>query len=106
MNVYQGLFNSWADVQAAYEMNEPEPDEVLMAMYEQPPYEGYSYVLYRNGCHYFLVYGGHCSCYGLEGQWEPEEYDLPTLIRAVEKANEGYYGIGKDIVKILKDREE
>ena len=23
--------------------------------------------------------GSHCSCYGLEGQWEPEETDLEAI---------------------------
>lgn len=28
---------------------------------------------------YFGVYGSHCSCYGFEGQFEPEEHSLEYL---------------------------
>lgn len=26
-------------------------------------------------------HGGHCSCYGFEGQWEPEETEIEALLR-------------------------
>lgn len=28
---------------------------------------------------YYETFGSHCSCYGFEGQWEPEEADLKYL---------------------------
>jgi len=46
--------------------------KLLASYYEYENYEGSAFVLYENskGALY-VVEGGHCSCYGLEGQWEP-----------------------------------
>jgi hypothetical protein len=101
-NPYFGDWSNWRDVstdftgydwsyeRAADEVERqataiPEPEEVIFAGYDTPSYEGYAFVIFRNGDKFYTVEGGHCSCYGLEGQWEPEEYDLPTLITALEK---------------------
>jgi hypothetical protein len=54
--------------------------EVLFADYTYEDYEGDAYVLFRKDSKLFEVYGSHCSCYGLEDQWEPEETDIETLI--------------------------
>lgn len=83
--MYRDGFADWEDVQDAYEMQEPEPEQVILAAYDVGSYEGSSEVIYRNGEDYFVVSGGHCSCYGLEGQWEPEKYDLATLKAAYGK---------------------
>lgn len=79
MEVYRELFGSWADVQSQFEMSMPQPDEVIYAEYDRPGYEGYANVIYRNGDRFYWAHGSHCSCYGLEGQWDPEEYDARTL---------------------------
>jgi hypothetical protein len=86
-DVYQGDFGSWADVQSYFEMDQAEPDEVLYASYEMDGYEGSARVVYRIGDKFYTVYGGHCSCYGLEGQWDPEEYSAELFILAYEKGN-------------------
>lgn len=38
---------------------------------------------------FFIVSGGHCSCYGLEGQWDMEPYSFEQLINYFEKRIEG-----------------
>jgi hypothetical protein len=58
----------------------PSEDEMLFASYETPRYEGSALVLFERGGKLFEVNGSHCSCYGLEGQWEPEE----TLWKAID----------------------
>jgi hypothetical protein len=78
-SVYEGDFRCWGDVQSNFSMDVPEPEEVLLARYDTPPYEGYATVVYRNGATFGVVTGSHCSCYGLEGQWEPTEFDAATL---------------------------
>ncbi len=90
---YDDLFSNWTDVQQQYRMSEPEPDEVIYAGYNNGgDYSADSIVLYRNGDKYYLNTGSHCSCYGLENQWDPEEYDLQTLIAAFAKGTtKGYY---------------
>lgn len=48
------------------------------------PYEGYAFVLFKGtDGKYYEVYASHCSCFGLEGQWDPDEVDLAHLEREV-----------------------
>lgn len=83
---------TWEEVQAHYHTDEPAPDEILIAVYQTGDYEGSSVVAYRNGDKYYYVYGGHCSCYGLEGQFEPEEYESKELFIAALKIMIPYTG--------------
>jgi hypothetical protein len=55
--------------------------DILLASYTYEDYSGYAYVLFRKGGEYYEVYGSHCSCYGLEGQWAPESITLDELSR-------------------------
>jgi hypothetical protein len=53
--------------------------EVLFASYNTPPYEGYAFVLFERDGKLYEVNGSHCSCYGLEDQWQPEETSWAAL---------------------------
>lgn len=57
----------------------PTDDEILFALYDTPAYEGYALVLYERDGKLYEVHGSHCSCYGLEGQWQPEETTWAAL---------------------------
>lgn len=85
-NVYQGDFDNWEDVQCQFAMTEKEPTKVIYAAYDTGNWEGHAVVAYRKGRNkYYLVEGGHCSCYGLEGQWDPTEYiGKAEFIKCVE----------------------
>lgn len=85
---YYDIFENWNDVQSNFQMKEDEPDEVFVAGYSYEDYSGYSEVVYRRGTDYFIASGSHCSCYGLEGQWEPERYDKETLLVALKKRHQ------------------
>lgn len=65
--------------------------EVLLASYMDEGYDGHAFVLFRKDCKLYEVNAYHCSCYGLENQWEPEETTIDTL---VHRMTEG--GFGKD----------
>lgn len=52
---------------------------IILASYETPSYEGYAYVLFEKNGKLYEVDAGHCSCYGLEGQWNPTEVDIKEL---------------------------
>jgi hypothetical protein len=78
--VYRDLFSSWSDVQGAFCMTQPQPDCVLLAEYEDENYSGFARVVYFDKGKLWHVSGGHCSCYGLEDQWEPEEIS-PEMMR-------------------------
>lgn len=40
-----------------------------------------SFFLLRKDGKLYENHGGHCSCYGFEGQWEPEETEVEALKR-------------------------
>jgi hypothetical protein len=65
--------------------------EILLASYGTPSYEGYAFVLFRRDGKLYEVNGSHCSCYQLEGQWEPEETTVDALRHRV---GEGELGKG------------
>lgn len=100
-NVYHGGFDFWEDVQSRFRIPAvPKPDEVIFAEYDAEDYFGSAFVIYRNGDDYFTVYGSHCSCYGLEDQWDPEKYTLEQLLAAAEKGEDwGVMGRGYAHVK-------
>ena len=70
-------FDNWnsydamvADFSQAVDAND---DEILFAQYGYESYEGNACVLFQRNGVLYRVDAGHCSCYGLEGQWTPEE---------------------------------
>lgn len=54
--------------------------EVLVAAYIYGDYEGYAFLLLRKDEKLYEVHASHCSCYGLEGQFEPEETTSQALM--------------------------
>lgn len=64
----------------------PKPDlsntEIAVAVYDGNGYSMNTFILFRNtedGA-WYEVNGSHCSCYGLEGQWEPELVDPKAIL--------------------------
>lgn len=70
--------------------------EVLLASYTYRDYEGEAFVLFRKDGQLFEVNGGHCSCYGLEGQWKPEETTIEALEHRVKEGNLGGARYGRN----------
>lgn len=62
---------------------------MLFASYEYADYAGDAFVLFRKDGKLYEVNGGHCSCYGLEGQWEPEETTIEALEHRLKEGNLG-----------------
>jgi hypothetical protein len=63
---------------------------ILLASYTYVDYSGSAFVLFIRNGKLYEVNGGHCSCNGLEGQWEPEETTKEALFRRMEKGYLGY----------------
>ncbi len=63
--------------------------KILFATYGLANYEGEAWVLFSENNELFEVNGGHCSCYGLEGQWEKEPVVLKELKNRLEKGTLG-----------------
>ena len=100
-NVYDG-FEDWKDVQVQFNMTEPEPKTVLFAAYDIDGYEGTATVLYKKGRKYYWVEGSHCSCYGLEDQWNPQEYTKKEFLEIILRNDAWKYrSYGKELVEIM-----
>jgi len=102
MRKYFGQLESLEDVEAEFDQKTGlTSKDILFAYYCYEDYSGKAVVLFvspEDGLLY-EVYGGHCSCNGLEGQWEPErtswealhkskslgEYDDATAREALDK---------------------
>lgn len=83
---------------------------VLFASYTYADYSGNALVIYEVNGKYYEVHGSHCSCNGLEGQWNPEETSFKALTDRYEdeKAMEWFkedHGADASavILKILND---
>lgn len=74
-NVYFGEFAGVDDMLEQFEIESAVLDglEILHAHYSNENYEGNAFVLYRKDNKLYEVNADHCSCYGLERQWDPEE---------------------------------
>lgn len=72
--------------------------EIVVASYTYEDYSGSAYVLFKRDGKLFEVHGGHCSCYGLEGQWEPEETSTEAIRHRLEKGTWGEEDRIKDAV--------
>jgi hypothetical protein len=60
--------------------------EILYAWYEYQCYEGEAALLLRKDGVLYEVHGSHCSCYGLEGQFDPEETSKEALLYYTDSA--------------------
>lgn len=89
---YAGSFEKWEDVIANFggECPKKEP-RFVFGQYETPSYEGYATVITSpDGKSFDVTEGSHCSCYGLEGQWEPTKHNV-SEIRKMMGATVGFY---------------
>ncbi len=77
--------------------------EVLFAVYDSGGYEGHAFVLIRDGEKLYKIDVGHCSCYGLEGQWAPVEVTKNDLVEFVslEYPSPSLYGCLGELKEIV-----
>lgn len=67
---------------------------ILLASYTYANYSGSAFVLFEKDGNLYEVNGSHCSCYGLEDQWEPDETTIEALVMRVTKGNLGHEEYG------------
>ncbi len=58
--------------------------KIIYSSYENHDYDGHAFVLLERPSGLFEVNGGHCSCFGLEGQWEEEETSKEALMHRLK----------------------
>jgi len=68
-------FDGWKGVAENFCADLGAEPEFVYAIYNQPAYEGRVDVVYCRDGKWWHVSGGHCSSYGLDNQWEPQETD-------------------------------
>jgi hypothetical protein len=93
-----GYFGNWSsqeDMAKDFSNDYGEPlykamlADVIFAAYEAGGYEGEALVLFRDGAKLYEVNASHCSCYGLEGQWKPEEIEPEVLLERIRRSDYG-----------------
>jgi hypothetical protein len=91
MTMYYGWFDGQDDVTGNFNIGAEalQDCEVLFAAYDGD-YDGEALVVFRRDGMLYEVNGGHCSCYGLEDQWEPEETSIEALRHRVKQGTLGY----------------
>jgi hypothetical protein len=82
--LYDG-FDDWEDVLTQFRATAPKNAIPLYAEYNQEAYEGSAFVLFIEEDRLYGVYGSHCSCMGLEDQWEPELIEWSCAVEYLEK---------------------
>lgn len=81
--------------------------KILLAWYGYGSYDGSAFVLFDQKGKLYEVNGSHCSCYGLEDQWNPEETSVDALKARIENGRLGrddYYDEGvfdKQLIGVL-----
>lgn len=83
---YEGCFEGIQDVISNFNIKETELEDVIIifATYTQEDYEGWAEVIFAKGGELYMVTGSHCSCFGLEDQWDPIKVEVGVLNRIFE----------------------
>lgn len=80
--------------------------EILLASYTYEDYSGNAFVLFKRDEEYFEVNGSHCSCYGLEDQWEPEKVSVKEMYHRLTKGTFGRGEFAEELYHIVKELPE
>lgn len=106
MQVYHEDFASLNDVESEFcvSLAHEEDFRVLFAVYTQEDYEGDAFVVFEQHGKLYEVHGGHCSCHGLEGQWEPEETSAEALLHQMISGTLFRGCKPSDLIAELEDR--
>lgn len=80
--MFFGDFTSKQDICKEFRIPDFE-GQVIFAAYEYEDYSGSAEVIFVHDGKFYMAQGGHCSCYGLEDQWEPIEMPIEGLRRII-----------------------
>ena len=109
MKVFYDDWESLEDMKSDFRISDEDLTgvKVLFASYTYENYQGSATVLFEKDDKLFEVIGSHCSCYGLEDQWEPTE----TCIAVIEKMVSGEIWVDgnhkqamSEVLKYLQDK--
>lgn len=75
--------------------------KIILGYYCQEDYEGLAFVLFEKEGRLFEVNASHCSCYGLEDQWRPEETSFDVLMYRLVNSPNCFKNFRKEIHLVL-----
>lgn len=103
------FFGDWgneADVARDFQDDSVLDFDIIVAWYTYEDYSGSAYVIARKGDQLFETSGGHCSCYGLEGQWQPAAITLAYLNQRLERGGfPGDEGLTKAVRRFVEEQQ-
>lgn len=69
------IFDGFSNGEDVFSNFAKQQDSDIQFLYAYEDYDGNAAVLYyrKSTKKYYEAYGSHCSCYGLENQWESDE---------------------------------
>lgn len=103
MSIYAGDFNNQSDLEHQFQCGSLDNCYIIFASYEIGDYCGNASVLFIENNRLYEINASHCSCYGLEGQWEPEETFFSTLQHRMLNGNldNALDGYGQEVLDAL-----
>lgn len=103
--MFYECFENVEDLKREYEISDEDLQgvEFLYAAYRVGSYEGDSIVLFKKDGKLFIVESAHCSCYGLEGQWDPIEVTEASLKKEIEAKTNYRYEEFESFIKFCKE---
>lgn len=108
MGIFLENFEKREDVFYEFKI-EDSGENILFAWYGYGCYDGSAFVLFERDGRLYEVNGGHCSCFGLEDQWEPEETSVEVLMHRIDNGSLGDDGyssggyFGDQLKDVLND---
>ncbi len=97
--IYNGAFSSKEDICKEFAISDFD-GEVIYAHYEQDSYDGYANVVFMSGSQFYYSEGSHCSCYGLEDQWSPEEITIESILHMARHGT-GFWNQNSGFAELL-----
>lgn len=88
---YNDIAKRYLPIDGRYTDEFRKEEKILFAYYSVESYSGDTFVLFEQDGKLYEVTGSHCSCYGLEGQWEPEETTIEALAHRITNSKSWYH---------------
>jgi hypothetical protein len=114
ITTYLRGFENWAGLRAEFKSysapESPVPAKeprYVYAMYDADGYEGSALVIYSDDGETFIVNSSsHCSCYGLDETWAPDEHPFETLSFLIDRGEYGarYEGLKEWAKRVRRSR--
>lgn len=105
--MYLGNFTDKEDLMSNFSLSDKDMEgvQIVFAAYENESYEGYALVIFSKDGKLYEVNGSHCSCYGLENQWTPEETSLDALRMRKYSYGELQYDLEQFLIDFVFERD-